>query len=71
MLVPIRGSNIETSQNDMGKPTWNGADKRFKRRLRCERLNNEWFRSRQEAWVMNEPAVHNARRIPPAARKIL
>jgi putative transposase len=53
ILTRIRESNIETALNDPGKPWRNGTDESFDRRLRDECLNQECFRSRQEAQVAN------------------
>jgi putative transposase len=54
ILTWIRESNIETALNDPGKPWQNGTDESFNGRLRDECLNQEWFRSRQEARVLIE-----------------
>lgn len=50
----IRESNIETPLNDPGKPWQNCNDENFNGRLRDECLNQEWFRSPEEASVLIE-----------------
>jgi len=57
--IAYLGSNIEAALNDLGRPWQNRTDESFNGRLRDECLNQEWFRSRQEA-----------RRVPPAACNI-
>jgi putative transposase len=50
----IEDSNIQTALNDPDMPRQNGTDESFNGRLRDECLNQEWFRSRQEARVLIE-----------------
>jgi putative transposase len=50
----IRESNIEPPLNDPSKPWQNCNDENFNGRLRDECLNQEWFRSPQEASVLIE-----------------
>jgi putative transposase len=65
ILKWIEDSNIQTALNDPGKPWQNGTDESFNGRLRDECLNQEWFRSRQEARVLIENWRHHYNEVRP------